>query len=82
MKIFLSASSACFVLSLDAPGGVAAHQSQDLFLGGEVEIKFSRLLEAACRHGIAHSLWSWKQMDFGLIDPRMDGVRDELLTLL
>ena len=24
MKIFLSASSACFVLSLDAPGGVAA----------------------------------------------------------
>ena len=34
------------------------------------------------RHGIAHSLWSWKQMDFGLSDPRMDGVRDELLTLL
>ena len=31
---------------------------------------------------MAHSLWSWKQMDFVLIDPRMDGVRDELLTLL
>ena len=34
------------------------------------------------RHGIAHAMWSWKQMDFGLIDARMDGVRDELLTLL
>ena len=34
------------------------------------------------RHDIAHAVWSWKQMDFGLIDARMDGVRDELLTLL
>ena len=34
------------------------------------------------RHGIAHAIWSWKQMDFGLIDARMDGVRDELLKLL
>ena len=34
------------------------------------------------RHGIAHAMWSWKQMDFGLSDARMDGVRDELLTLL
>ena len=34
------------------------------------------------RHGIAHAVWSWKQMDFGLIDARMDGVRDELLKLL
>ena len=34
------------------------------------------------RHGIAHAMWSWKQMDFGLVDERMDGVRDELLTLL
>lgn len=34
------------------------------------------------RHDIAHAMWSWKQMDFGLIDERMDGVRDELLTLL
>ena len=34
------------------------------------------------RHGIAHAMWSWKQMDFGLIDERMDGVRDELLKLL
>lgn len=34
------------------------------------------------RHGIARSLWSYKQMDFGLCDARLDGVRDELLTLL
>ena len=34
------------------------------------------------RHGIAHAMWSWKQMDFGLSDARMDGVRDELLRLL
>lgn len=34
------------------------------------------------RHDIAHSLWSYKQMDFGLSDARMDGVREELLTLV
>ena len=34
------------------------------------------------RNGIARSLWSYKQMDFGLCDPRMDGVRGELLKLL
>ena len=43
---------------------------------------FRDLHEVFARHGIAHSLWSWKQMDFGFIDPRMDGVREELLTLL
>ena len=34
------------------------------------------------RHGIARSLWSYKEMDFGLQDQRMDGVREELLGLL
>ena len=34
------------------------------------------------RHGIGRSLWSYKQMDFGLADARMDGVRDELLRLV
>lgn len=34
------------------------------------------------RHGVARSLWSYKQMDFGLSDARLDGVRDELLGLL
>ena len=43
---------------------------------------FRDLHKVFARHGIAHAMWSWKQMDFGLIDERMDGVRDELLTLL
>ena len=34
------------------------------------------------RHGIAHSLWTYKEKDFGLSDARLDGVRNELLTLL
>ncbi|MBR1585132.1 MAG: glycoside hydrolase family 5 protein [Clostridia bacterium] len=34
------------------------------------------------KHGISRCAWSYKQMDFGLSDPRMDGVRDELLPLL
>ena len=34
------------------------------------------------KHGIGRSLWSYKQMDFGLTDSRMDCVRKELLTLL
>jgi hypothetical protein len=43
---------------------------------------FRDLHKVFARHGIAHAMWSWKQMDFGLSDARMDGVRDELLTLL
>lgn len=34
------------------------------------------------KHGIARALWSYKQMDFGLSDARMDGVRDEILQYL
>ena len=49
----------------------------------EESVKWFRDLHAVfARHGIAHAVWSWKQMDFGLIDARMDGVRDELLKLL
>ena len=46
-------------------------------------VKWFRDLHAVFeRHGIARSLWSYKEMDFGLADPRMDDVRDELLSLL
>lgn len=31
------------------------------------------------KHGIARAAWSYKEMDFGLSDSRMDGVRDELV---
>ena len=34
------------------------------------------------KHGIARSVWSYKGMDFGLADPKYDGIRDELLQYL
>lgn len=34
------------------------------------------------KHGISRSAWSYKEMDFGLSDERLDGVRDELLKYL
>ena len=49
----------------------------------EEAVKWFRDLHAVFeRHGIARSLWSYKEMDFGLQDQRMDGVREELLGLL
>ena len=34
------------------------------------------------KYGIGRAAWSYRQMDFGLCDPRMDGVREELLRCL
>lgn len=34
------------------------------------------------KYGIARAAWSYKEMDFGLADARMDGVRGELLKYL
>lgn len=34
------------------------------------------------KHGIARAAWSYKEMDFGLSDSRMDRVRDELVKYL
>lgn len=34
------------------------------------------------KHGISRCAWSYKEMDFGLSDSRLDGVRDELLKYL
>lgn len=34
------------------------------------------------RHEIARSAWSYRQMNFGLSDARLDGVRDELIRYL
>ena len=33
-------------------------------------------------HGIGRAAWSYRRMDFGLSDPRMDGVRSELVKYL
>ena len=34
------------------------------------------------KHGIARAAWSYKQMDFGISDSRLDGVREELIKYL
>ena len=34
------------------------------------------------KHGISRSAWSYKEMDFGLSDARLDEIRDELLKYL
>ena len=34
------------------------------------------------KYGIGRAAWSYRQMDFGLSDPRMDGVRPQLLRYL
>lgn len=34
------------------------------------------------RHGISRAAWSYKEMDFGISDARMDNVRNELLNCL
>ena len=34
------------------------------------------------KHGIGRALWNYKQKDFGLVDPYLDGARDALVKLL
>ena len=34
------------------------------------------------RHGIGSAAWSYRRMDFGIDDDRMDGVRDRLLAIV
>ena len=34
------------------------------------------------KYGIARAAWSYKEMDFGIADGRMDGVREELVSYL
>ena len=43
---------------------------------------FRRIHDTFEKYGISRSAWSYKRMDFGLSDARLDSVRDELLTLL
>ncbi len=46
-------------------------------------VKWFRDLHAVFeRHGIGRCLWTYREMDFGLEDTRMDGVREELLRLI
>ena len=43
---------------------------------------FGMIHAAFERYGIGRAAWSFRQMDFGLCDARMDGVRDALLRVL
>ena len=43
---------------------------------------FRMIHDAFERHGIARCVWSYREMDFGLTDPRLDGVRANLIRLL
>ena len=43
---------------------------------------YKTFIECMDRHGIGRAAWSYKQMDFGLVDARMDEVRDEILKLI
>jgi len=49
----------------------------------ENTLKWYRQIHAAFeKYGVSRCAWSYKQMDFGLSDPRLDGVREELIKLL
>lgn len=49
----------------------------------EDTIKWYRTINAVFeKYGIARSAWSYKEMDFGLSDERLDGIRDELVKYL
>ena len=49
----------------------------------EDTVKWFRMIHDTFeRYGISRCAWSYREMDFGLSDPRMDGVRAELLPLL
>ncbi len=43
---------------------------------------FKTIHEVFEKHQIARSAWSYRQMDFGLSDARLDGVREELIRYL
>jgi len=70
----------------------AAREGAELYCGEygvidvvppEEAVKWFRDVHAVFeRHHVAHSVWTWKQMDFGISDRRMDRVREELMGLL
>lgn len=49
----------------------------------EDTVKWYRCINSVFeKHGIARSAWTYKEMDFGISDIRLDGVREELLKYL
>lgn len=49
----------------------------------EDTVKWLKTINAVLeKHGIARALWSYREMNFGLSRPELDGVRDELIQYL
>ena len=49
----------------------------------EETLKWYRMiLSCYDKHGIGRAAWNYREMDFGIVDPHMDPVREELLKLL
>ncbi len=71
---------------------VAEERGTELYCGeyGVIEnadpeeaMKWFRVIEAVFdKHGIGRAVWSYKEMNFGVADARMNGVRAELLKIL
>ena len=52
-------------------------------VGAEDTIKWYKTINSVFeKHGIGRAAWSYKKMDFGLSDERLDSVRNELIKLL
>ncbi|MBR5372618.1 MAG: glycoside hydrolase family 5 protein [Oscillospiraceae bacterium] len=50
------------------------------FVTPEDAVKWFRCINTVFKkYGIGRAMWNYKEMDFGLTDPRLDGVREELL---
>lgn len=50
---------------------------------GEDALKWYQAIHSVFeKYGIARSVWNYKEMDFGLIDKRFDGVREKLIQYL
>ena len=49
----------------------------------EEAVKWYKLINAVFeKHSIGRAAWSYKRMNFGIADERMNGVREELVKLL
>ncbi len=49
----------------------------------ENTVKWFRTINSVFeKHGIARCVWSYKEMDFGISDSRLDGVREELIKYI
>lgn len=43
---------------------------------------FADMMDVLISHQIGHAVWTYKQKDFGLIDPHYASVRDEIISIL